>query len=500
MFRKIFNALGSIATDVWGAAARTLTAATNITSDGNTIDQTKIAAIDVIRDTTSRGGTTYFVSKTGNDGNSGTDSANARLTIVSILGLMNDGDSLIIGPGNYVENVNWGVDNGFTVYANIPDSNGGVILTGTHTTTGGGGHGHTFHNIYFTNTTGITFAESKNFSRFFRCIFASGGTGTQALKINPGDFNQFFDCYMLGGLNDTILINSNSNSNHFENCEIHPSQVAGAPAPALKNGILLDGGGVLGNTFINCLVRGGNAAGTGILIEGGALRNSINGCFVSDMQTANYTVPANNYMVGCQESSQISALNTNQQDSKDIYDIWNTSLPAYGDITDSSPFDELLYIDGYEVEKTLQLTPGGGLQQQTAFFVLTGVIKVVRIELFVTDDTQTVVFGGVSFIIDDGILPLPITGDVDMHGCIVGDLMIKEDINTNAGIYIDTSSAGISDPGADKFVSKDFIVWKNDGQVTNISLQYTGALLTNIGVEMKIHYIPISSDGLLVAV
>ena len=264
---------------------------------------------EVVNDVQSRGGTVYFVAKTGNDGNDGLTKATARLTVASGYLLCNDGDALIIHDGNYAENITFNDSNINVIGAPAP-SYGGASITGVTTISG---VGQNFRGIYFNYTVGVnpTINITGQGNTIEDCKIDAGGTATHALTLSTSSTRtRIINCIIEGGATAVIEFAGSCTNSVIKNNEIIADTAA--------HGIYINAVSSDDNIIKDNVVSGTSSTGTGILATTGD-DNIICGNFVSEFVT-NYNIGTTNSSVGNQEESQILDGNTNQQDSKDIYD------------------------------------------------------------------------------------------------------------------------------------------------------------------------------------
>jgi hypothetical protein len=165
------------------------------------------------------GGNTFYVSKSGDDGNGGTSWADAKLTITSAISVLSNGDSLWFGPGTYTENVDASSLTGITFEA----SGWGTILTSDSGYTLKIGSQTRLNNIQITSTATETSAavwlSGKADCRISRCLISGTydgvfATSTTNLCINNSIIKGTYDAINLASATDFLL----SDSTFYTDC------------------------------------------------------------------------------------------------------------------------------------------------------------------------------------------------------------------------------------------------------------------------------------------
>ncbi len=143
--------------------------------------------------------TTYYVSKTGSDSNSGTTSAQPKLTIAAGVTLLSSGDQLMIGPGVYTESLRDLIPSGATIKAVTPD-------TVTLRPTGGtdvirlNADDITIDSIDAdaVNCSGAPYEMGNSGNGVSRCIIKNGRARNGSGVTVDGTDNQFFNMRVYG--------------------------------------------------------------------------------------------------------------------------------------------------------------------------------------------------------------------------------------------------------------------------------------------------------------
>ena len=261
-----------------------------------------------------RTGTIYFVGIGGNDANDGKSWTNRRLTVASGYGLCSSGDTLIIGPGTFTEDINFNTD-GVWVIGRGQGLNG-TAIDGASTMTCGSNR---FESIFFLDSAGTVVKVGNDadaqYNEFWNCRIGGGGV---AIPVHidgtaGGRYNIFDHCNIYEGSTASVLIDGGAAiGNIFRKCRIRPQ------TGVASHGIHVNHASTLRNTFIDCVVVGAGSTGTGIYFQLGTHNIALN-CLVNDITTP-YNIAANNYIVGCHEGSLIATNNTIQDDLKNNYD------------------------------------------------------------------------------------------------------------------------------------------------------------------------------------
>ena len=261
-----------------------------------------------------RTGIFYFVGKGGDDANDGKSWANRRLTVASGYGLCVSGDTLVIGPGMFTEDINFNTDGVFVIGRG--QGLDGTTISGNSTMTC---RSNRFEDIFFYDTAGTVVKvgadADANYNEFPNCRI--GGSGS-AIDIHidgsvagGGSFNIFDKCNFYDATQASVLIDGGAaTGNIFRNCRARPTTNG--------HGIHVNHASALRNTFLDCIVVGNSSGGTGIYFQAG-LANIAANCHVDDITTP-YNIAATNHIVGCHEGSVIAANNTTEDDLKTLYD------------------------------------------------------------------------------------------------------------------------------------------------------------------------------------
>lgn len=262
----------------------------------------------------SRTGTFYFVGIGGNDANDGKSWTNRRLTVASGYGLCSSGDTLIIGPGTFTEDINFNTDGVWVIGRG--QGLDGTTIDGASTMTCGSNR---FENIFFLDATGTVVKVGNDadaqYNEFRNCRIGGGGV---AIPVHidgtaGGKYNIFDHCNIYEGSTAAVLIDGGAaTGNIFRECRMRPQTAVAS------HGIHVNHASTLRNTFIDCVIVGAGSTGTGIYFQLGTHNIAFN-CLVNDITTP-YNIAANNYIVGCHEGSLIATNNTIQDDLKNNYD------------------------------------------------------------------------------------------------------------------------------------------------------------------------------------
>ena len=277
----------------------------------------RLKRIGIIHDRQMHGGSVYFVGIGGNDANDGKNGATRRLTVASGYGLCSSGDTLIIGPGTFTEDINFNTDGVWIIGRG--QGLDGTCISGASTMTC---RSNRFEDIFFYDTVGTVVKvgtdANANYNEFPNCRIGGAGS-TIPLHIDGsvaggGSFNIFDKCNIYEGSQAAVLIDGGAATGNIfrNNCRIRPQ------TGVASHGIHVNHASAIRNTFIDCDVVGAGSTGTGIYIQAGTHNIAFN-CHVDDITTP-YNIAANNYIVGCHEGSLIATNNTIQDDLKNNYD------------------------------------------------------------------------------------------------------------------------------------------------------------------------------------
>ena len=286
----------------------------------------------------SRTGTFYFVGIGGNDANDGKSWTNRRLTVASGYGLCSSGDTLILGPGTFTEDVNFNTDGVWVL--GCGQGHDGTMISGASTMTC---RSNRFEDIFFYDTVGTVVKVgtdiNANYNEFPNCRIGGAGS-TIPLHIDGsvaggGCFNIFDKCNIYEGSQASVLIDGGAaTGNIFRgNCRIRPQ------TGVASHGIHVNHASALRNTFIDCDVVGAGSTGTGIYIQAGSQNIAFN-CHVDGITTP-YNIAAGNYIVGCHKGSLIATNNTIQDD----LDATQLKFAVSGSKTIASGVEKHLDID-----------------------------------------------------------------------------------------------------------------------------------------------------------
>ena len=263
-----------------------------------------------------RTGTFYFVGIGGNDANDGKSWTNRRLTVTSGYGLCSSGDTLIIGPGIFTEDINFNTDGVWVIGRG--QGHEGTNIRGASTMTCKSNH---FEDIFFFDTVGTVVKvgndANANYNEFPNCRIGGAGSAIplhiDGSVAGGGSFNIFDKCNIYEGSTAAVLIDGGAaTGNILRECRVRPQ------TGVASHGIHVNHASTLRNTFIDCVVVGAGSTGTGIYFQAGT-HNIADNCFVNDITTP-YNIAANNYIVGCHEGSLIATNNTIQDDLKTLFD------------------------------------------------------------------------------------------------------------------------------------------------------------------------------------
>ena len=263
-----------------------------------------------------RTGTVYFVGKGGLDANNGKTWETRRLTVASGYGLCSSGDTLIIGPGTFVEDINFNTD-GVFVFGRGQGTDG-TQISGASTMTC---RSNRLEDIFFYDTTGTVVKvgadANANYNMFPNCRIGGAGSAIplhiDGSVAGGGSFNIFDKCNIYEGSQAAVLIDGGgATGNIFRKCRVRPQ------TGIASHGIHVNHASTLRNTFIDCVVVGTGATGTGIYFQAGT-RNIASNCHVDGITTP-YNIAANNCIVGCHEGSLIATNNTTEDDLTEIND------------------------------------------------------------------------------------------------------------------------------------------------------------------------------------
>ena len=257
-----------------------------------------------------RTGTFYFVGIGGNDANDGKSWTNRRLTVTSGYGLCSSGDTLIIGPGIFTEDINFNTDGVWVIGRG--QGHEGTNIRGASTMTCKSNH---FEDIFFFDTVGTVVKvgndANANYNEFPNCRIGGAGSAIplhiDGSVAGGGGFNIFDKCNIYEGSTAAVLIDGGAaTGNILRECRVRPQ------TGVASHGIHVNHASTLRNTFIDCVVVGAGSTGTGIYFQAGTHNIAFN-CHVDDITTP-YNIAANNYIVGCHEDSKIATGNTTEAD------------------------------------------------------------------------------------------------------------------------------------------------------------------------------------------
>lgn len=253
----------------------------------------KLGSLDAMTDRQT--GTVYYVGVGGDNAKDGKTWTNRRLTIVSGYGLCANGDTLIIGPGTFTEDLTLDTDGVTVIGAGIGAAGalGGTNIKGTITLTAGR---NIFKGIVFSDTGAASVVvigndANSNYNSFIDCKFSAGGDCIACLHIDGtagGTDNLIKSCIFDRGDTANIIIDGGAvSSNIIQDCLFEVDSGANG------HGIHINHANAIDNIIKNCVFNGNGSTGTGIYIQAGA-DNYVIDCVVRDCTTP-YSIAANNY-------------------------------------------------------------------------------------------------------------------------------------------------------------------------------------------------------------
>jgi hypothetical protein len=196
----------------------------------------------------------------------------------------------------------------------------------------------------------------------------------------------------------------------------------------------------------------------------------------------------------------------------------NGAIPS--SVTAASPYEYLKKIDGQAVAATTvnsladMVKRGGGFlatktitcngngAQTDNLFAVTGAVEVLRIWAECTEATNATTFGVAFLDIYDSTAQVDITLDtgVDLAGIVVGGVISRPwsvasalaFLNNATGAFIDGDEQG----GNESF---PFQIVKKTAAATYLRFCFTGDANTDVDMKFYVQYMPLTSDGALVA-
>ena len=189
--------------------------------------------------------TTYYVAKSGNDNNAGTQAA-PWLTIGKAASTMVAGDKVIVSAGTYAEKVtpaNSGTSSARITYE-ADFSAGDVIIDATGETMG-----FSCAKLYTTidgfivinaNTHGISYSTtSGHYGIIKNCIVYDIGGGTGGgIRVDTADYVDIENCLVFSTAGYGILVNSNAEPTDIKKCTVYGSGKSGIRCNASDTAII----------------------------------------------------------------------------------------------------------------------------------------------------------------------------------------------------------------------------------------------------------------------
>lgn len=155
---------------------------------------------------------------------------------------------------------------------------------------------------------------------------------------------------------------------------------------------------------------------------------------------------------------------------------------------------------GYLVKKVLTVNGNGATLAN--LFTLTGSVE-AEIWGEVTSKTDSTTCSTCYFDLYDSTAAVVITKatGVDMSGCIVGDIISKDALATSAAVKTSCAVGAVVDgvTVGTKRLQMPFRVTKKTGAATSLRFAYTGDATTNLQITFYCRYVPLTSDGKVVA-
>lgn len=175
----------------------------------------------------------------------------------------------------------------------------------------------------------------------------------------------------------------------------------------------------------------------------------------------------------------------------------NRTLPV--SVLGDSAYDTFQWASGRLVTKTQNLT-GAGAQTDNLFQV-TGSVLFYALFAEVTAVGDSTTLTGVKFETWDGTAALDLSDVIVGSGAVDGALFIREAVLGTALVFINPTAAKVTDPATTKIMfTPSIITQKTGGVATYIRIAYTGDVNTDVDILASIRYMPLTSDGAVVAV
>jgi hypothetical protein len=164
----------------------------------------------------------------------------------------------------------------------------------------------------------------------------------------------------------------------------------------------------------------------------------------------------------------------------------------------------LIHAGGRHVHKESHTIDGDGAQTDNLFTV-TGAVRILSIRGIATTVTDATDFADVKFQTDDGGAQNDLCTTVDASGIVVGGMIYRNNVSTEALQFVNADVCNILDPdaaGAPPQVILDSavaVVAKN-GATTYVRLAFNGDANTDIVMDFDCEYEPLSDDGAMASV
>lgn len=176
----------------------------------------------------------------------------------------------------------------------------------------------------------------------------------------------------------------------------------------------------------------------------------------------------------------------------------NVAMPSYASVVNNSP-NHVQIIDGFRAKKSWTVS-GVGVGVIDDVFVLTGQVYVKRLGFYVTEATDSTVFGAVGFHLFDQV-DTRVLDDAGLNcaGVVVGAEVAKATTMGGSLVLLNPVADLFSEAVIGAMPYHGFRATKQDGAVTELRMISTRDGATDVDVTMFCDYIPISDDGAVAA-
>lgn len=176
--------------------------------------------------------------------------------------------------------------------------------------------------------------------------------------------------------------------------------------------------------------------------------------------------------------------------------LTNLNTAKTSSITANSPYAYLANGEGILVTKSI--TANGDGAQTDNIFTLTGTVDILNIWGQCTEATNATDLAACSFALYDGTATLEITDSgapTDCSGINVGDIIFKNGASATVALARMNNDAG----ALTDLTQTKCRITKKLGATTTIQFLFNGDVNTDVDITFYVKYIPVSSDGSLVA-